>query len=118
MGVLSRPLNEVNGLLASGKGVSKAVRYSTLESFAQAIAEIAEMVGCFGQDPDAWLLSRRDGKAARIGLDIEKVEQLLVDRIAAREAKDWSEADRIRDDLSALGVGVQDGPTGSIWSFL
>ena len=75
-------------------------------------------MGCFGQDPDAWLLSRRDGKAARIGLDLQRVEALLAERQEVRAAKNWAAADRIRDELTGLGVGLQDGPEGSTWSFL
>jgi len=53
-----------------------------------------------------------------MGLDIAKVEDLLVKRTTARGDKDWEAAERIRDELAALGVGVQDGPAGSVWSFL
>jgi cysteinyl-tRNA synthetase len=118
LGVLSKPLGEVNGLLDSGKGVSKAARYLTLERFVNDMAEIAQVLGCFGQDPDAWLVKRRDGKAERMGLDIARVSELLEQRTAARTEKDWAAADRIRDELAALGVGVQDGPEGSVWSFI
>ena len=80
--------------------------------------QVAAVFGCFGQDPDTWLRTRREGKAARMGLDIAKVEDLLVKRTTARGDKDWEAADRIRDELTELGVGVQDGPDGSVWSFL
>ena len=118
LGVLSKPLGEVNGLLDSGKGVSKAVRYLTIEKFTSDLAEVADILGCFGQDPDQWLAGRRDGKAARLGLDVARVEALLEQRTAARSAKDWDAADRIREELAKLGVGVQDGPEGSVWSFI
>jgi cysteinyl-tRNA synthetase len=45
-----------------------------------------------------------------------KVEALISRRAAARAAKDWAESDRIRDELSALGVTVKDGPTGASWT--
>jgi cysteinyl-tRNA synthetase len=45
-----------------------------------------------------------------------KVEALISRRAAARAAKDWAESDRIRDELSALGVTVQDGPSGASWT--
>ena len=53
-----------------------------------------------------------------MGLDVARVEDLLVQRTAARTAKDWPAADRIREELTELGVGVQDGPEGSVWSFI
>ncbi len=118
LGALSKPLGEVNGLLDSGKGVSKAVRYLTIERFVSDMEEVAAVLGCFGQDPDQWLVKRRDGKASRLGLDVTRVEDLLVKRTTARGDKDWEAADRIRDELTKIGVGVQDGPEGSIWSFL
>ena len=117
LGALSKPLAEANGLLDSGKGVSKAVRYLTVERFVQDMGVVAGILGCFGQDPDAWLVGRRDMKAARMGLDLAEVEQLVADRVNARQEKDWDAADRIRGELDELGVGVQDGPEGSIWDF-
>ena len=33
-------------------------------------------------------------------------------REAARRAKDWAEADRLRDELRAMGWEVRDGPAG------
>ncbi|MFH2052808.1 MAG: cysteine--tRNA ligase [bacterium] len=118
LGALSKPLGEVNGLLDSGKGVGKAARYLTLERFVQDMEQVAAILGCFGQDPATWLQLRRDMKAARLGLDTERVERLLAQRTAARQGKDWAAADRIRDELADLGVGVQDGPEGSVWAFL
>ncbi len=118
LGALSKPLSEINTLLASGKGVNKALRYATIDRFVIAMKEVAEILGCFGMDPAAWLVQRRDLKAGRIDLDTSKVEELLVQRITARQEKDWAAADRIRDELTELGVAVQDGADGSVWSFI
>ena len=43
------------------------------------------------------------------------IEELVARRQAAREAKDWATADALRDELSVLGVVVEDTPAGPIW---
>lgn len=44
-----------------------------------------------------------------------RVELLLKERTAARQAKNWAESDRIRDELKAMGVAIKDGPSGTTW---
>jgi cysteinyl-tRNA synthetase len=38
-----------------------------------------------------------------------EVEQRIAERAAARAAKNWSESDRIRDELAAMGIVLKDG---------
>ena len=48
-------------------------------------------------------------------LDVSWVEDRLAEREAARAAKDWSLADRMRDELAARKVRVEDTPDGTHW---
>ncbi|MCL2392287.1 MAG: cysteine--tRNA ligase [Oscillospiraceae bacterium] len=48
------------------------------------------------------------------GLDTE-VEALIQARQSARSEKNWAEADRIRDQLSAMGIVLEDTPQGVKW---
>ena len=57
-------------------------------------------------------LSEEDPRKAEIA---EQVEALIAQRTAAREAKDWSAADAIRDQLNQLGVVVTDTAEGPVW---
>ena len=45
----------------------------------------------------------------------EKVEALLAEREAARQAKDYARADAIRDEIDAMGIEVMDTPGGTTW---
>ena len=46
---------------------------------------------------------------------MKEIERLIEDRHAARRRRDFSAADRIRDDLSARGVLLEDSPAGTRW---
>ncbi len=47
----------------------------------------------------------------------ETIKQLLVLRIRAREEKNWQESDRIRDELAAKGISLNDGQNGTTWYY-
>jgi len=69
----------------------------------------AALLGVLQADPAGWL-EGEVSDALR-----SEVEALLEQRAAARAAKDWPEADRIRDRLNELNVIVMDGPQGATW---
>ena len=54
-------------------------------------------------------------RPASLELDEDAVGQLVEARVAARADKDFAEADRIRDELTAMGVVLKDGPEGTTW---
>jgi cysteinyl-tRNA synthetase len=51
-------------------------------------------------------------------IDAAAVEDLIAQRIAARKAKNFAEADRLRGELTAMGVAIEDGPKGTIWKVM
>lgn len=81
----------------------------TAPAIKQDLMALAEVMGFLGQDPQAWFQGGADE-----GLTA-KIDALISARDAARVAKDWGEADRIRAELTALNVEVMDGPAGATW---
>jgi len=67
------------------------------------------LMGFLGADPEAWFQGGAD-EALKL-----RVQALISARSAARQAKDWAEADRIRLELAELNVEVMDGPAGPTW---
>ena len=82
---------------------------------AKGLHAVRAMVGVLGIDPEAPEWASVGAGAAGAALSA-LVDSLVTERNAARSARDWAAADRLRDLLAASGVALEDGPTGTRWS--
>jgi len=79
------------------------------------LAAISRHMGIGEQSGAEFLLRVRDRRAAARGIDRYEVEGLIEARNEARKARDFTRADTVRDELSARGVKIFDGPEGTTW---
>ncbi|WP_281688055.1 cysteine--tRNA ligase [Pseudomonas citronellolis] len=89
------------------------LREADLQAAATLAAKLRELAGLLGVlqlEPDAFLQAGAAGK-----VDAAQVEALIQARLEARAAKNWAESDRIRDELTAMGVVLEDGKGGTTW---
>ncbi len=71
---------------------------------------LAGVLGVLQMEPDAFLQA---GAASKV--DAAEVDALIAARLQARAEKNWAESDRIRDQLAAMGVVLEDGKGGTTW---
>jgi cysteinyl-tRNA synthetase len=79
---------------------------------AASLKELGGLLGVLQADPETYLQA---GSGDPQGLAAADVEQLIAARKAARASKDWKEADRLRGELDAAGIIIEDGADGTTW---
>ncbi len=105
LAVLFELAREVNRALDAGEAQPVA------QHRAQLLVQLAGVLGIVQQDPVAFL--QGGGDAA--GLSDSAIEQAIADRQAAKLAKDYAGADRIRKELLEQGVVLEDSREGTNW---
>lgn len=69
------------------------------------------VLGLLQQEPEAWFAADAGGD----GLDADAIETLIEQRNQARKDRDFATADRVRDELAAQGVLIEDSAEGTRW---
>jgi cysteinyl-tRNA synthetase len=82
------------------------------------LRQLGGVLGLLQRDPEAVFQDVSDATTSREDAGIlsrEQVEQLIGQRSEARKNRDFAESDRIRDELKAHGIVLEDGPQGTTW---
>ncbi len=130
-------MNEKEAALAAGFGQFKQNFCDAMDddlNSADAVSVIFELVRAINTVANGKDVTKAYGKAAfemlkelcdvlaigqaeeqKDNLD-QEIEDLIAQRQAARKARNFAEADRIRDDLKARGIILEDTPQGVKWS--
>ena len=74
-----------------------------------ALLDSGRLLGILQQSPESWLKGASGDAAAA------EIEAQIAARNAARKARDFAEADRIRNALALKGILLEDGPGGTTW---
>ena len=80
---------------------------------ANTLKALAGRLGILESDPETYLRSGHSD--SQQGPSDQEIDVLIARREQARADRDWAEADRIRDQLSEMGVVLEDGSGGTLW---
>ncbi len=81
-------------------------------SLARQLRGLANVIGFLEREPRAFL-QQSAGGAKEGGWDAAAIEARIAARVAAKQAKNYAEADRIRAELLEAGVALEDKPGGA-----
>ncbi|SFR41148.1 cysteinyl-tRNA synthetase [Marinobacter gudaonensis] len=101
--VLHAVANEINQFRRDG-------REDDAKRSAAVLVRLGGVLGLLQQDPEAFF---KAGGSAE--LSAEEIEAMIQARADARKAKDFAEADRIRDALAEKGIILDDSREGTSW---
>ncbi|MBT4488237.1 MAG: cysteine--tRNA ligase [Rhodospirillaceae bacterium] len=81
------------------------------DAAASSLKAVGEILGLLQATPEAWF----QGQGADDDLSAVAIEDLIEQRRQARQDKDFATSDRIRDELAAQGIVLEDGADGTTW---
>ncbi len=95
---------------ALARSLNKSNDPGEMASLAAQMYAAGALMGLLTSDPEAWFAGDVEGDTAS-----DEIEALIAKRNEARANKDWAAADGFRDQLSDMGITIEDGPDGTTW---
>ncbi len=101
---------ELNVAKSAGAGRKAA-------ALAAELRHLGSLLGLLGHAPADWLATGSElaGATSATPIDSAAIDRQIAARIEARRLRNWAESDRIRNELAAQGVLLEDGPAGTTW---
>jgi cysteinyl-tRNA synthetase len=100
-----------HGAIAVLFELASEVNRQRSEKLSGLLKALGAVIGLLEREPMAYLRSA----TTTGGLDEAAIESLIAERAAAKQAKNFAEADRVRDVLKAAGIVLDDSPQGTSW---
>jgi len=107
-----KTLNKITHALPSSPG---RVDLELLRKGAATLTELGHIMGLLNEEPRQYRRTKQQQLLAKLDIDAPRIEALIRERTEAREQKNWSRSDEIRDQLLALNIELKDSPEGTTW---
>ncbi|ETR74452.1 MAG: Cysteinyl-tRNA synthetase [Candidatus Magnetoglobus multicellularis str. Araruama] len=114
IGYVFDAVRQVNRLFDHNKILSSD-QQNEICSIYQDIHKMGKVLGLLNQTPAEYANDQKQRMAGNQSVD--EIDQLVNERFQARKNKDWARADAIRDQLTAMGITLEDRADGSRWKY-
>ncbi len=98
-----------------GQKKLKGAAAALAQHAASRLVEHSRVLGLLEREPGSFMDEQRALKLVETGMTEEEVQALINRRDEARRAKNFAEADRIREELETRRIQLEDTPTGTRW---
>jgi len=99
-------LSDLRHAINKAKGAGESGKANKL---AGELIKLADLLGLLQASPDEWFAGAADAD------DAAEIDAMVAARDAARDTKNWAEADRLRDELTAMGIVLEDSNGKTRW---
>ncbi len=110
---LNEELRNLNKILA--KKTPGEDEWETFDLSTKTLKYCGQLLGLFLRKPGDYLADTLELRIKSTGLDVNKIESLIEQRTTARKSKEFKKADQCRDELTKMGVIIEDSPSGTTW---
>ena len=90
--------------------------YDLLTQAVATTKELGAIMGILQENAGEYLAAKKSAMLAQIAISEEDIQKLILERKQAREAKNWSRGDEIRDQLLEHNIELNDSAEGTGWS--
>lgn len=109
---VSRLINNINTV---EKKMAAETKKHILDAAAGIFSHFGDVLGIFQCDPDVFFHADRVTEAGKRGLDVPRIESMILERQKARADKDWTRSDDIRRELAIQGIILKDSADHTTW---
>jgi cysteinyl-tRNA synthetase len=115
IGLAFETVRQLNRFMDDMGGKAQQQDVARLVSTRADLMRIGGVLGILTEAPTQFFEQRQARLLKRKGIDTALVESLIAERVQARQEKDWDRADRIRDELSAMDILIEDRADSTVW---
>jgi cysteinyl-tRNA synthetase len=115
IGIIFEAVRTTNRLLDRHENNVSGQIKQTIASGLADILKIGNILGILLDSPAVYFDRKQKKILEQKAVDPAMIAGLVEKRNAARKAKDWAKADRIRNQLAEMDVAIEDRPDGTVW---